>query len=133
MTRLVVDASLAVEYLLRTPMGRSQGETLEGAELSAPDLIDAEVVSVLRKAVLAERLSEDRALSALDDLVHWPIDRIPSHTLARTAWQHLRNVTAYDALYVAAARTRGAPLLTADGRLARAPGLGIIVHHIRIS
>lgn len=133
MTRLVVDASVAVEYLLRTPAGLSLAETLEEAELSAPDLIDAEVVSVLRRAVLTERLAEDRALSVLDDLARWPINRLPGQGLARTAWDHHRNVTAYDAFYVAAASALGASLLTADGRLARALGLGITVQHIRIS
>lgn len=133
MARRVVDASVAVEFLLRTPTGLSLAETLDEAELSAPDLIDAEVVSVLRRAVLTERLAEDRALSALDDFASWPINRIPGHTLARTAWQHHRNVTAYDAFYVALAEVLEAPLLTADGRLARAPGLGIAIQHIRIS
>ena len=129
----MVDASVAVEYLLRTPLGLSLAETLDAAELSAPDLIDAEVVSVLRRAVLTERLAEERALMALDDLVHWPIDRIPGRALAPTAWQHHRNVTAYDSFYVAAAQVLKAPLLTGDNRLARAPGLGITIHHIQIS
>ena len=133
MTLLVVDASVAVEYLLRTPLGLSLAKTLEEAELSAPDLIDAEVVSVLRRAVLTERLIEERATMALNDLVHWPIDRMPGRALAPVAWQHRQNVTAYDAFYVAAAQVLEAPLLTADGRLARAPGLGITIQHIRIS
>ena len=47
-------------------------------------------------------------------------------------WQHHHNVTAYDAFYVAAADVLEAPLLTADGRLARAPGLGIAIQHIRL-
>ena len=133
MTLLVVDASVAVEYLLHTPLGLSLAETLEDAELSAPDLIDTEVVSVLRGAVRTKRLAEERATTALDDLVHWPIDRIPGRALAAIAWQHRQNVTAYDAFYVAAASALGAPLFTADGRLARAPGLGITIQHFRIS
>jgi predicted nucleic acid-binding protein len=132
-TLFVVDASVAIEYLLRTPLGLSLAETLEEAELSAPDLIDAEVMSVLRHSVLTERLAEGRAQMALEDLTRWPVERIPSRALTRRAWHHRRNVTAYDALYVAAADTRKAPLLTADGRLARAPGLGITIQHFRIS
>ena len=133
MTRYVVDASVAVEYLLRTSLGLSIAETLEDAGLAAPDLIDAEVVSVLRRAVLTERLTEGRAMMALEDLVRWPVERIPSRALAPTAWQHHQNVTAYDAFYVAAAAVLEAPLLTADGRLARAPGLGITIQHIRLA
>ena len=133
MTLFVVDASVAVEYLLRTPLGLSLAETLEEAELLAPDLIDAEVMSVLRQAVLTERLAEGRALMALEDLRRWPVERIPSRDLTLRAWHYRQNVTAYDALYVAAADAREAPLLTADGRLARAPGLGITIQHFRIS
>jgi predicted nucleic acid-binding protein len=42
------------------------------------------------------------------------------------------NVGAYDAFYVAAASLYEAPLLTADGPLSRAPGLGIVVQNIRL-
>ena len=133
MTLYVVDASVAVEYLLRTPLGLSLAETLEDAGLAAPDLIDAEVVSVLRRAVLTQRLAEGRAVMALEDLVQWPVERISSRALAPMTWQYHNNVTAYDAFYVAAANVLEAPLLTADGRLARAPGLGIAIQHIRLS
>jgi len=39
---------------------------------------------------------------------------------------------AYDAFYVAAAHVYDASLLTADGPLARAPALGIVVQNIRL-
>ena len=133
MTLFVVDASVAVEYLLRTPLGLSLARILEDAELAAPDLIDAEVVSALRRAVMTERLAEARAMTALDDLARWPVERIPSRTLVSRTWQHHQNVTAYDAFYVAAAQVLEAPLLTGDGRLARAPGLGITIQHVWIS
>jgi predicted nucleic acid-binding protein len=37
-------------------------------------------------------------------------------------WELRTNLSAYDALYVALAERLDAPLLTADARLARAPG-----------
>ena len=132
MTRYVIDASVAVEYLLKTPLGLAMADLIERAALIAPDLLDAEVLSALRGAVLGGRLEEGRALAALDDLADWPLDRIPNRALARSAWRHLHNVSAYDAFYIAAARAYNAPLLTADGRLSRAPGLGIVVQHIRM-
>ena len=133
MSLYVVDASVAVEYLLRTPLGLSLAETIGDARLAAPDLIDAEVVSGLRRAVHAGRLTDRRAVMAIDALTQWPVRRIAGRALAPMAWPHHRNVTAYGAFYVAAASALGAPLLTADGRLARAPGLGITIQHIRIS
>ena len=132
MTRYVIDASVAVEYLLKTPVGRATADLIERAALIAPELLDAEVLSALRGAVLGGRLDEVRALAALDDLADWPLDRIPNRALARLAWRHLHNVSAYDAFYVAAARAHNAVLLTADGRLSRAPGLGVVVQHVRM-
>ena len=132
MTRYVIDASVAVEYLLKTPLGLAMADLIERAALIAPELLDAEVLSALRGAVLGGRLEEARALAALDDLTVWPLERIPNRTLARLAWRHLHNVSAYDAFYIAAARAHDAALLTADGRLSRAPGLGVVVQHVRM-
>ena len=132
MTRYVVDASVAVEYLLRTPLGLSVANLIEADSPVAPELLDAEVLSVLRRAVLGGYLEEDRAQMAVNDLEHWPVHRIAHRTLARMAWEHRRNVSAYDAFYVAAARLHSLPVLTADGRLSRATGLGVVVQSVRI-
>lgn len=133
MSRYVVDASAATEYLLRTPLGLKLADAIEGAFLLAPELLDVEVLSVLRRAVLRGQLTEERALVAIEDLIDWSIDRIPHISLVRGAWQYRNNVSAYDAFYVAAARLSGASLLTADGPLARAPSLGIVVENIRLA
>jgi predicted nucleic acid-binding protein len=58
-----------------------------------------------------------RAIGSLVD------NRYPHENLAHTAWQLRHNLTYYDALYVALATRLGSPLLTADARLARSPGL----------
>ena len=94
--------------------------------------MDAEVLSVLRRAVLNGVLEEARAEMAVEDLAHWPVDRISHRSLAALAWRYHRNVSAHDAFYVAVAREHGIPLMTADGRLSRAPGLGVAVQRVRI-
>jgi predicted nucleic acid-binding protein len=132
-SRYVIDASAATEYLLRTPLGLKLADVIEGAFLLAPELLDVEVLSVLRRAVLRGELIEQRALVAIEDLIDWSIDRIPHVSLVHVAWQHRNNVSAYDAFYVAAARLSNASLLTADGPLARAPSLGIVVENIRLA
>ena len=132
MTGYVVDASIAVEYLLRTPLGVTVAGMIESSSLIAPELLDAEVLSVLRRAVLNGRLEEARARMVVEDLAHWPVDRISHRALASLAWQYHRNVSAYDAFYVAAARAHDLPLLTADGRLSRASGLGVAIQHVRM-
>ena len=133
MSRYVIDASAAAEYLLRTPLGLKLAQVIEGESLLAPELLDAEVLSVLRRAVLRRQLTEQRALLAIEDLMDWAIDRIPHAALVWSAWQYRNNVSAYDAFYVAAARLSDASLLTADGPLARAPSLGIAVENIRLT
>jgi predicted nucleic acid-binding protein len=130
-SRYVVDASAAAEYLLRTSLGLKVATIIEGSFLLAPELLDVEVLSVLRRAVLRRQLNEQRALRAIEDLLDWPIDRIPHRSLDWAAWQHRNNVSAYDAFYVAAARLSEASLITADGPLARAPSLGIVVENVR--
>ena len=131
MSRYVVDASAAAEYLLRTSLGLKVANIIEGGLLLAPELLDVEVLSVFRRAVLRRQLDEQRALRAIEDLMDWPIDRIPHRSLVWAAWQHRNNLSAYDAFYVAAARLSDAPLITADGPLARVPSLGIIVENVR--
>ena len=133
MIRYVIDASAAAEYLLRTPLGLKLADLIAGAFILAPALLDVEVLSVLRRAVLRQQLAEERAELALADLLAWPIDRIAHTALLREAWQHRHNVSAYDAFYVAAARLYDASLLTVDGPLTRAPALGIVVQNIRMA
>lgn len=132
MNQYVIDASVAVEYLLKTALGLVAANIIEQASaLHAPEFIDVEVMSVLRRLVNRDEVPEDRALLALDDLVWWPIERIPTRALVRHGWRHRQNVSAYDAIYVAAARALEIPLLTTDSRLSRAPNLDITIQTIR--
>lgn len=128
---LVLDASAALEYLLRTHVGVHITPVVEAEELIAPELLDAEVFAVLRRESLAGRISRDRAAAALDDLRDWDLERLSHAQLLSEAWSLRHNVSGYDALYVAAARIRGAAILTADGPLSRAGSLGVVVHNAR--
>lgn len=128
---IVVDASAAVEYLLRTPVGLRAARLLEQSQVLAPELLDAEALAVLRRLHSTGQLTAQRADEAVDDLRAWPLERLRHAPLLRIAWELRGYVSAYDALYVAAARARSAALVTADGPLARAPGLGVVVHNVR--
>ena len=130
MTAYVVDASAGVEYLLRTPAGVALAALLDDADLYAPELIDVEILSALRRGVLRHTLNLDRAESALDDLATWPLQRISHRILTTDAWELRHNFTAYDSFYVVAARRLGAGLVTADGPLSRAPSTGVATHTI---
>jgi predicted nucleic acid-binding protein len=122
LTRLVVDASAMVEYLLGTPLGASIAETMEqpGVDLHAPALCDVEVTSALRALMRARKLGLDRAFEALDDYRDMPLAR-HGHTSLLSRMLDLRaNFSAYDATYVALAEELAAALLTCDAPLTKA-------------
>ena len=63
----VIDSSVAVEHLLKTPLGNSVTELLDRSSLVAPEMLDAEVLSVVRRNVLIGRLEVDAAETVLSD------------------------------------------------------------------
>jgi predicted nucleic acid-binding protein len=89
--------------------------------VSAPDLVDVETVSVLRRRWLAGDLSDERFRCAVDDLLALPITRLPVGSLMVRAFELRANITAYDACYIALAEALDCPLITSDRRLANAP------------
>lgn len=122
-TVLVVDASVLVVALADDQDdGLGVRDRLTGEQLSAPELIDLEVLSVLRGHVRSGQVLARRAELALGDLQRMPLDRAPHRILTRRCWELRDNLTPYDAAYVALAEILDAPLLTGDRRLARATG-----------
>lgn len=95
---------------------------LHGERLVAPELLDLEVVSVIRKALIAGQLDERRAALALADLADLDAERVSHRSLLMRIWDLRQKVTPYDAAYVAVAEAIGATLVTTDRRLSRATG-----------
>lgn len=121
---IVVDASVLGPALGDDgSAGDAAREHLRGQQLAAPTLIDLEVTSVFRSQNADGRLDDRRANQALNDLLQLPIRRAEHQHLITRCWELRRNLTPYDAAYVALAEALGVPLLTADGRLSRAPGI----------
>jgi predicted nucleic acid-binding protein len=122
---IVLDASAAVEVLLglrraapqlRARLARS-GETVH-----VPHVFDLEVVGAIRRHVLREHLTEQRAERALRALEQLRANRYSHVPLRRRIWDLRDNVTPYDAAYVALAEALRAPLVTVDAALAGAAG-----------
>jgi predicted nucleic acid-binding protein len=120
----VVDASVAVTALIRGEYADWAEEQLSaagtGRALWAPHLIDAEVGQALRRRVAARKLPDSHASAALSKLVGLPLRRIAHTDLLDRVWDLRQNLSFYDGLYVALAERLDAPLLTLDGRLAKA-------------
>jgi len=120
---LVIDAGVLVFALADDgTVGDTARARLRGRALDAPELIDLETASVIRRALRAGRIDGRRGELALAALVRLPLRRAPHRPLLDRCWELRENLSVYDAAYVALAERLDALLLTADARLAKAPG-----------
>lgn len=122
---LVVDTSAVLAALVGSPANEALNDRLRAdGDLHAPHLIDVEALHALRRLVRRGDLSLERALAARQDLRDLTIIRYPHVALVDRMWELRENLTAYDAAFVALSEALGVPLVTADARVARAPGHG---------
>lgn len=120
---LVVDATVVVAALVDSGTDGEWSETmLVSGPLSAPHLMPAEVANILRRAETAGDITTEVATLAEADLRRLRVNLMPYEPVAARAWELRRNVTMYDAWYVALAEVLDAPLATLDARLGRAAG-----------
>lgn len=87
-----------------------------------PHLADVEVTQGLRRLVRTGEVSPARAADAIADLADFDLHRHSHLDLLARAWKLRKNVTAYDAMYIALAEALDAPIVTCDTPLAKAPG-----------
>ena len=121
---IVVDASAVVAALVDVGQDGDWAQAeMRGEDLVAPHLVTVEAANILRRAVLTGGISADVATLAHDDLLALRVDLYPYEPVASRVWELRHNLTAYDGWYVALAEAVGAPLITLDARIARAPGL----------
>lgn len=132
---IVVDASVLANALADDHEdGRlARARLAHGGDLLAPDLVDVETVSVLRRRWLAGDLAEGRFASAVDDLQDLDLAHFPALPLLPRAFELRADVTPYDALYVALAELLDCTLVTADARSSAAPGIRCSIDLVRLS
>lgn len=118
---MVVDASAAVDLLLGTDRAAFVAHALRPLrEVHAPELIDPEVMSVVRRWTLRGWLDAEDGRRAVDELGELAIVRHRHVGLRRRAWELRDRCSAYDAFYIALAEVLDAKLLTTDECLGRA-------------
>jgi predicted nucleic acid-binding protein len=119
---LVVDTSAILTALLGAEPPAGLVERLaDDGDLHAPHLIDTELLHALRRLTMAGELSDDLAAVCRADFADLALTRYPHLPLSDRVWELRRNVSAYDATFVALAEALEAPLVTCDERLAGAP------------
>src|SRR5690242_11947302 len=105
---IVVDASVLVAALADDDAhGDVARARLRRGSLVAPELIDLETASVIRRHVRGGQLSERRGQLALTDLADLPMGRVSHRPLVARCWELKDNLTIYDAVYVALAELLG--------------------------
>jgi predicted nucleic acid-binding protein len=127
---IVIDSSALLPGLL--DRRRSDGALLREVlqrddDLNAPHLLDLEMLQALRRLVRHGEITPVQAEVALEDLASLPLERYPHEVFMRRIWELRDSLSAYDAAYVALAETLGACLVTADQRIATAPGVDCAV------
>ncbi|MFW0796931.1 type II toxin-antitoxin system VapC family toxin [Gordonia sp. CPCC 205515] len=120
---LVVDASCLFEVVADTPRSAEISARLAAdTDHAAPEVIDVEVLGVIRTQYLRGGLDQTAASQAVVDLRDWPGERYAHRWMLDRVWELRDSVRGWDAFYVTLAEAMDATLLTLDARLARAPG-----------
>ena len=121
---IVCDASLLVGALLAgETSGRWASDVLASDALVAPQILPAEVASALRRHEAAGHIPAHVAAAAYEQMLALTIDLYPYEPFAERIWELRRNLTVYDAWYVALAEAYDLDLATLDRRLVAAPGM----------
>jgi predicted nucleic acid-binding protein len=120
-TAFVIDASIAVKWVVEEN-GTPQALTLRRrAKLIAPELLVAECANILWKKVQRDELSKEEAYLAARLLQAAEIEIAPTRSLMEAATRIAVELDhpAYDCLYLALAIENGCHFVTADERLLR--------------
>lgn len=121
MPSVVVDASALLETL--SPQRDPElVRRLALANATAPEIIDLEIVHVLRR-----RARRDPSVTTIIErdvalLADASIIRVSHRGLIRRGWELRHSSTAYDAAYVALAEELDVPLITCDAKLGDSNG-----------
>lgn len=116
MSRYVIDASVAIKWIVEEEGTAEALSVLGNAQLSAPDLLVAECANILWKKVRLNELSEDQAMVGAQALEQAEVELLPTRHLlgSATALAVELDHPAYDCLYLALALERNRQFVTAD-------------------
>jgi predicted nucleic acid-binding protein len=124
--RIVLDANIVAALIIPLPYSDQAAHRMmdwqeTGTGLFAPTVLEYEMVTVLRKAVVAEMITADEAADAIPSLLGLNIETVALtqslHDNALRWTERLNQTVATDAQYLALAEQLGVGFWTADRRL----------------
>jgi predicted nucleic acid-binding protein len=121
MSVLVVDASVAVKWMLPEPLASTAVRLQSPSyQLHAPSFLDIELANVFWKKVRQGLLSRAQADILLSQLPSLPLTRHAATPLVAAAFDLAERLgrTVYDCVYLALAVRLGGQMVTADERFA---------------
>ena len=120
---IVVDASVFVSALTNVDgRGDWAGDQVRDPDILSTEMMPAEVHNVLRRMEIAGEITSSDAMRAREEFSEFDLELYPFRPYADRVWALRRNLSSYDAWYVALAEWFGLPLVTTDRRLSRAAG-----------
>lgn len=121
METLVIDASIAVKWVVEEEGTEAALGLRSAFRFLAPELLVAECANILWKKVQRRELLSDEAIMASRLLERAGIDFVPMRGMLEQATDLAIALShpAYDCVYLAVARQRKARFVTADQRLLR--------------
>lgn len=122
MTKLVIDASIAIKWVVEEDGTADALALRRRAQLIAPDLLIPECANILWKKVQRTELSPKEASLAARLLQGAEIELFPMRSLLEMATQLSIELhhPAYDCIYISLAAENNCRFVTADDRLLRA-------------
>ena len=119
MTKLVIDASVALKWVVQENGSQDAMKLLHSVPLAAPELLIAECANILWKKVQRKELASEEALMAARLLERADIEFCPTRNLLELATRIAIDLEhpAYDCVYLGLAQLNGWNFVTADERL----------------
>jgi len=118
-TKLVIDASVVVKWVVPEIGSQDATQLLKAAPLAAPDLLIAECANILWKKAQRKELTPEEALMAARLLERADIELCPTRHLLELATKIAIDLDhpAYDCIYLGLAHLNDWRFVTADERL----------------
>jgi predicted nucleic acid-binding protein len=117
---IVVDTSLALQWVLDEPDSDRADWLLRAQPLAAPDILLVEAANVIGKKIRKSQIGLQQGVAGLDFIRFHVAHLVPSSTLVERglALSVELNHPVYDCIFLACAEQLGAPLATRDAPFA---------------